>query len=249
MNVLGATQRSPWLDAAIAFVLGFAGEAAIAVTFSATPGALLPVPGLLLPGLVGAVAALVTRRGVAVIALVVGTVLGYQLAILVRPDSLTADLVAVGFVAVAAALGFTALFGVRAGSDMPQPYAPPSPLDRERMAREVTAQLRSIDPAAAGSFERAVALLRQVNDQLQMYGPFSPWNVGSTDESIRRAPSDLIQVQAELIEAARTSAMASGARRVTITSSQAGVEVQAVFGDPIVGEQPPATEASLHPIE
>lgn len=238
VQVLGS-QRSPWLDAAIAFVLGLIGEAVIAVSFSAAPGALLPIPGLLLPALVGGVAALVTRRGAAVVAVVVGAILGYQAAILLRPETVPADLVAVALVAGATALGFTALFGVRAGGEIQQPFKPPSPLDRERITTELTAQLRSIDPAAPGSFERAVSILRQVNDQLQTYGPFgpySPWNVGSTDETVRRAPSELLQVQAELIEAARVSAMAAGARRVTITSSPAGVDVQAIFGDPIVGE-------------
>jgi hypothetical protein len=248
VNVLGP-QRSPWLDAAIAFALCLVGEAAIAIAFSAAPGALLPVPGLLLPGLVGGVAALVTRRGTAVVAVVVGTILGYQVAILLRPETVPADLVAVALVAGAAALGFTALFGARAGGEMSPPFKPPSPLDRERIATELTAQLRSIDPAAPGSFERAVAVLRQVNEQLQMYGPYSPWSVGPTDETARRAPSELLQIQAELIEAARVSAMAAGARRVTITSSNAGVDVQAIFGDPIVGEVDPRSPGEFRPID
>jgi hypothetical protein len=243
-------QRSPWLDAAIAFALGVVGEAAIGIAFSAAPGALLPIPGLLLPAVVGGVAGLATKRGAAVVALVIGTILGYQAAILLRPETVTADLVTVALVAGAATIGFTAVFGARAGAGMqPQPFKPPSPLDRERIATELTAQLRSIDPAAPGSFERAVAILRQVNEQLQMYGPYSPWNVGPPDETVRRAPAELLQIQAELIEAARVSAMAAGARRVTITSSNAGVDVQAIFGDPIVGEVDPRSPSEIRPIE
>jgi hypothetical protein len=178
---------------------------------------------------------------------VAGVLLGFQLAQVLAPGAAQPDLVAVALAAGSAGVGYAAVFGARIGTSPEYPFKPPSPLDRERIAGELTAQLRTIDPAAPGSFERAVTLLRQTNEQLQMYGPYSPWQAGSTDQSTVRAPSDLLQVQAELIEAARMSAMAAGARRVTITSSNVGVDVQAIFGDPIVGEPVPPDD-SLRPI-
>ena len=239
--------RSAWLDAFIAAAVGVVGQTIVVRVFSTASGSLEAVPGLLFPAAVGVNAALLTRRGPAIAALVIGVVLGFPLAALLSPGSPSADVGTVAVSAGAAALGFAAAFAIRMSS-VNQAFQPPTPLDRDRITAELTAQLRSIDPQAVGSFERSITLLRQVNEHLQMYGPFSPWQVGGTDGGASRTPSDLLLVQAELVEAARMSALAAGARRVTITSSGMGLDVQAVFGDPIVGEPERPPEDGPRPL-
>jgi hypothetical protein len=63
-------------------------------------------------------------------------------------------------------------------------------------------------------------------------------------------PPALVELQAELIETARVAAIAAGARRVTITSSGmgGGVDVQAVFGDPI-GVDEPLPSMAIEPLD
>ena len=239
--------RPAWLEALIAAAVGLIGQTIVVRVFSTESGSLEAVPGLLFPAAAGVNAALLTRRGAAIGALVIGVVLGFPLAALLGPGSPSADVVTVAVSAGAAALGFAAAFAIRLTSGN-QAFQPPTPPDRERITVELTAQLRSIDPQAVGSFERSITLLRQVNEHLQMYGPFSPWQAGGADGTASRTNSDLLRVQAELVEAARVSAMAAGARRVTITSSGMGLDVQAIFGDPIVGETPEQGEG-LRPID
>jgi len=243
-------QRPAWLDALIAAAVGLIGQTIVVRVFSTASGSLEAVPGLLFPAAVGVSAALLTRHGAAIAALVIGVVLGFPLAALPSPGSLSADVVTVAVSAGAAALGFASAFAIRASS-VNQAFRPPSPLDRDRITAELTAQLRSIDPQAVGSFERSITLLRQVNEHLQMYGPFSPWQAGEADGTASRTPSDLLRVQAELVEAARVSALAAGARRVTITSSGmgGGLDVQAIFGDPIVGDSEPSAQEGLRPFD
>lgn len=252
MNAMWAgPQRPVWLDASIAFAVGLVAQAIIRIGFAESDpaAAFEPLTALLLPAAAGALAGLLTQRGSAVVGLIVGVIGGAQVASLVG-SAPAQEVVSVALSAGAAALGFLTVVGARAGS-MPQGFRPPSPLDRERVTMELTSQLRSIDPNAPGAFERSITLLRQVNEQLGMYGPWSPWNAGEQDPGARRTPADLLQIQAELVEAARTSAMAAGARRVTITSTGmgGGLDVQAIFGDPIVGEPVQAQHEGLHPID
>ena len=247
MNLTIWPDRPVWVDLVIALLVGAVGEILLVIGFGGAGGAFEPIRGLLMPALMGSTAALVTRRGAAIVGLLVGVILGYQAAGLLGAPIAAGDLIPPSLAAGAAGLGFAATFGIRTASATPAMFQPPSPLDRERMAIELSQQLRSIDPAAPGAFERSVALLRQVNEQLQMYGPFSPWQAGASDAGLSKPSSELIRVQSELIEAARLSAIAAGARRVTITSNQMGLDVQAVFGDPIVGE-PAESEHDLRPI-
>lgn len=245
MNVFqSGSERSPWVDAAIGLAIGLIGQAVVIAAFAAADRSLVPMSGLLLPGLVGAVAALSTRSGVAIIGLVVGILGGFQMAGLITPGSASADVTSMALATGAAAFGFVAIFGVRTtrGVGFVPDMKPPSPADRERATAEITSQLRAIDVAAPGSFERAIALLRQVNEQLQMFGPFGPWQVGTTEQASVRPPAGLVQLQAELVETARLSALAAGARRVTITMSGMGLDVQAIFGDAIVGEASPVSD-------
>lgn len=248
MNFTVWPDRPIAVDLAIALLVGAVGEILLVVGLGAAGGAFEPIRGLLMPALMGSTAALVTRRGAAIVGLLVGVILGYQAAALLGAPVAVGDLIPPTLAAGAAGLGFAATFGIRTASTAPGMFQPPSPLDRERVANELSQQLRSIDPAAPGAFERSVALLRQVNEQLQMYGPFSPWQAGSSDAGVSKPSSELIRVQSELIEAARLSAVAAGARRVTITSNQMGLDVQAVFGDPIIGE-PAAMGDDIRPVE
>ena len=64
-------------------------------------------------------------------------------------------------------------------------------------------------------------------------------------------PTELLRIQAELVEAARISALAAGARRVTITASGmgGGIDVQAVFGDPIAAGEVLPGEGEPRPID
>src|SRR5688572_30556263 len=174
MNFMGFPDRPVWIDVAIGLAVGVVGEILIVLGLGGAGGSLEPIRGLLLPALMGSTAALVTRRGGAIVGLVVGVILGYQAAGLLGAPEPTSDLLAPALAACAAGLGFAATFGIRTANATPAMFQPPSPLDRVRIANELSQQLRSIDPAAPGSFERSVALLRQVNEQLQMFGPFSP---------------------------------------------------------------------------
>lgn len=237
-------QRPAWLDVVLTFAIGLAGQIVLLVSFGAAGGTVGPVAGLLGPAAVGAVAALLTHRGMAIATLLLGVVLAFQAVQVIAPRD--ADVVSIALAAVAAAFGFAAVFGVRQSQGMGIMPKPPSPADRDRLEAELTTQLRAIDPSAPGSFEQATVLLRQVNEQLGMFGPFSPWSAMPNAEQ-QKSPTGLLRIQAELVEAARVSALAAGARRFTVTSAGGSIDIQAVFGDPIVGE-PPAPEG-IQPVD
>lgn len=239
-----AGHRPAWIDAVLAFAVGLAGQVLLLVGFGAGDGTVGPVAGLVGPAAVGAVASLVSQRGMSIGPAVLGIVLAFQAVQLIAPRD--ADAVSVALAAVAGAFGFAAVWGARQSQGMGGLPKPPTPADRDRLEAELTTQLRAIDPSAPGSFEQATVLLRQVNEQLQMMGPFSPWSAMPNAEQ-QTSPTGLLRIQAELVEAARTSALAAGARRVTVSASGGGIDIQAVFGDPIVGE-PPAPEG-LQPID
>lgn len=237
-------QRPAWLDAALAFAVGLAGQVLLLVWFGAAGGTVGAVAGLVGPALTGAVAALVCQRGLSVAPVVLGIVLAFQGVQLVAPRE--GDAVSVALAAVAGAFGFAAILGARQSQGMSGMPKPPSPADRDRLEAELTTQLRAIDPSAPGAFEQATVLLRQVNDQLGMFGPFSAWP-SMPNQGPLGSPTGLLRIQAELVEAARTSALAAGARRVTVTASHGSIDIQAIFGDPIVGE--PGGPEGLRPVD
>ena len=249
MNVFPFPTRPLWLDVLVAFGIGVVGELLILAGIVGTGGR-SPLTDLLLPAGVGLVSGAVTRRAVGLAGLAVGVVLAFQLAPLLGGPTSAADQLAAVLAVGAAGFGHVVAFGVRQSQEvsmgMPKP---PTPEDRTRVATQLGSQLRAIDPNAPGAFEQATVLLRQVNEQLAFFGPMSPWGVGPG--SSNEQPTELLRIQAELVEAARISALAAGARRVTITASGmgGGIDVQAVFGDPIAPGEVLPGEGEPRPID
>ncbi len=243
--------RPLWLDALIAFAIGIVGELLILSGIVGTAGARSPLTDLLLPAGVGLVSGLITRRAGALAGLVVGVVVAFQIAPSLGGPSASADQAAAVLAVGAAAFGHVAAFAIRSSNEanmgMPKP---PSAEDRTKLAAQVGAQLRAIDPNAPGAFEQATVLLRQVTEQIQYFGPIGPWGIGSGTTPPEQ-PTELLRIQAELVEAARISAMAAGARRVTITASGmgGGIDVQAVFGDPIAPGEVLSGDGDPRPID
>jgi len=136
---------------------------------------------------------------------------------------------------VSGLLGYAVGYGVAQQNAMPD-FRPPAPADLARVEADLRTQLRSIDPQTPGSFERATVLLRRVNEQASNYGPWMDPRPAGADLG---PPVGLLDLQAELLETARVAALAAGARRVVITSSVTGggIDVQAIFGDPISPEE------------
>lgn len=225
--------RPTWLDVGIAFAITFVARLVALVGIVGPAGDGGSVVGLVLPAVGGAIAALVTSRGAAVIGTAAGVALADPLAPQLAGPTVAA--VTTALACGAAGIGHAAMFGLRTSQQAAAFAMPkaPSPEEQARVAADLAGQLRAIDPQAPGSFERATVLLRQVNEQLQWFGPIGPW--GGSDGSRREAPAELLRVQAELVEAARLSAIAAGARRVTINASGmgGGIDIQAVWGDPI----------------
>jgi hypothetical protein len=171
---------------------------------------------LLMPGLLGLLVGVLAPKGVALGGLAVGVVVAYQLAFVAGglPSEPLAAALSVG----ASGVGFAIGWGIR----QPQvAYTPPqrlSPADRTRLETDLNGQLRQIDPTAPGAFEQASVLLRQVNEQLSVYGPWGPWPV--SDKGLHESPTELLRIQAEVLEATRHSAIAAGASRVTVTATR-----------------------------
>lgn len=235
MNFL-STARPLWIDVLAAFAIGAVGELLILSGIVGTAGARSPLTDLLLPAGVGLVSGLITKRAAAIAGLATGIIVAFQVAPSLGGPAASADQIAAVLAVGAAALGHVVAFGVRQSQEVSMAMPkPPSPEDRTRLATQLGSQLRAIDPNAPGAFEQATVLLRQVNEQLQFMGPIGPWGMGQGSGSVPEQPTELLRIQAELVEAARVSALAAGARRVTITASGmgGGIDVQAVFGDPI----------------
>jgi hypothetical protein len=223
--------RPIWLSTLLGAAFGAAAQ--VLVVSLGQAGVAGPVVTLLLPAIVGFVAAAVVRSGWGAVGLAVGLILAAQAAVAVGATvPAIMDLV---LTLVSALLGYAAGYGFRQQAGM-QDFRPPAPADAARVESDVRRQLRSIDPNAAGAFERATVLLRKVNEQTGMYGMWS--GPKSANEEIG-PPVGLLDLQAELVETARVAALAAGARRVTITSSGmgGGIDVQAVFGDPIGSDE------------
>ena len=229
------SQRPVWLQLLIGFGVGLAGQLSIAL---GAPAAGLdgPIVEILAPAVLGLIAGLAARGGWGIVGVAVGLVVAVAVlpsisSTAARPETIDI-VVAVG----AALLGYATGFGVTqqgsANDFMPRP---PAPADAARMETEVRGLLRGIDPHAPGAFERATVLLRTVNEQAGMYGLWAgPRPAGEPVGP----PGGLLELQAELVETARLAAIAAGARRVTITASGGGLDVQAVFGDPIGIDEP-----------
>lgn len=244
-----STPRPAWLDIGLAFGIAFVVRLVALVGIVGPAGDGGSIVGLVLPAVGGAIAALLSGRGAAVIGTVAGVAIADPLASQIGGP--TVATVATALASGAAGIGHAAIFGVRASqqaTELAMPKAP-SPEEQARVAADLSGQLRAIDPQAPGSFERATVLLRQVNEQLQWFGPMGPW--GPSDGSRREAPAELLRVQAALVEAARLSAIAAGARRVTINASGmgGGIDIQAVWGDPIGPGEVLGADADLRPID
>jgi hypothetical protein len=250
VTYFGGPVRPLWLDVLVSFAIGVVGELLILSGIVGAAGIRSPLSDLLLPAGVGVVTGIVTKRATAIAGLAAGIVAAFQLAPSLGGPASSADQVSAVLAVGAAAFGHMAALGVRQSQEvdmtMPKPL---SEEDRTRLAGQLGAQLRSIDPNAPGAFEHATVLLRQVNEQLQFMGPMNPWTAkpGSTPEQ----PTELLRIQAELVEVARVSALAAGARRVTISASGmgGGIDVQAVFGDPIAPGEVLAGDGEIRPID
>ena len=249
MHVFSSTERPLWIDALAAFAIGLVGETLILAGLVGPLGR-SPLTDLLLPAGVGLVAGAATRRAVAIAGVVVGVVIAFQLAPSFGGPSFGGDQLAAVLAVGAAAFGFVIAFSVRSSGEMAAGMPKPmSSEDQARLTAQFGSQLRTIDPNAPGAFEQATVLLRRVNEQLQFMGPVGPWGIGQGP--VPEQPTELLRIQAELVEAARISALAAGARRVTITASGmgGGIDVQAVFGDPIVPGEVLAGDAEPRPID
>jgi len=224
--------RPIWLSALLGAAFGVAAQ--FLVVALGQGGITGPIVTLLVPAMVGLLAAVVIRSGWGAIGLAVGLIVAAQpmgaVGITVPP---IIDLV---LSLVSSLLGYATGFGGIQQAAMPD-FRPPPLADIARVEADVRTQLRSIDPTAPGAFERAMVLLRKVNEQTGMYGMWS--GPKPANEPIG-PPSGLLELQAELVETARLAAMAAGARRVTITSNGmgGGIDLQAVFGDPIGPDEP-----------
>lgn len=243
----GFQERPIWMVSAIGLAIGAAGQLLNAVGLISGAGWTGPVVNILAPGLLGVITAVSARSGWGMPGLAVGMIvvsqalpsLGTGLA-----ATPTIDLV----VSLASALvGYGIGFGVVAQTASPFLVRPPAASDLARAESEARAQLRGIDPQAPGSFERATVLLRTVNEQVGSYGM---WAGSRPPGAPTGPPPALIELQAELVETARVAAIAAGARRVTITSSGmgGGIDVQAVFGDPI-GADEPLPSMTIEPLD
>lgn len=242
-------QRPLWIDTLAAFAIGIVGQTLILAGLVGSLGR-SPLTDLLLPAGVGLVAGMATRRAVGIAGVVVGVVIAFQLAPSFGGPAFTADQLPAILAVGATAFGFVIAFSIRSSGEMAAGMPKPmSSEDRARLATQFGSQLRTIDPNAPGAFEQATVLLRQVNEQLQFMGPIGPWGVGQA--AAPEQPTELLRIQAELVEAARISALAAGARRVTITASGmgGGIDVQAVFGDPIAPGEVLPGDSEPRPID
>jgi hypothetical protein len=219
--------RPVWLVVGIAFAIGAFGQALVLLGLDRT-GLAGPVVDLLLPGLLGLLTGFVSPRGIAVAGLGFGMILAFQLVPLLGGP--TAGLVEVALALAAAGIGYAVAWGIQQSSAGFAPAAQLSSTELARREESFGGQLRMIDPTAPGAFEHASVLLRQVNEHLSMYGPWGPWQ--TSDKSRREAPTELLRIQAEVLEAARQSAIAAGATRVTVSATQGGIDIQAIWGEP-----------------
>jgi hypothetical protein len=230
--------RPPWLEAIIGAVVGLTGQLLIALGVQVAAGWEGPLVTILAPALVGAIAGFALKGGWGSIGLALGVLAALLLGPAIAAGLAAPTTVDAIVVLTAAVLGYAVGYGAAHQSAAPDfMVRPPAPADLARMENDVRGQLRGIDPLAPGAFERATVLLRTVNEHATSYGP---WSGPRPANEPLGPPSGLMELQAELVETARVAAIAAGARRVTITSSGTGggIDVQAVFGDPISPDEP-----------
>ncbi len=231
MFSFGFDTRPMWLSALLGAAFGAAAEIVILALGQA--GMTGPLVTLLLPAIVGLLAAMVVRAGWGAAGLAVGVIVAAQVAapLIAAEVPPMMDLVVS---LVSALLGYALGYGSAQQADLGD--FRPAAADVARVEADVRRQLRSIDPLAPGAFERATVLLRKVNEQAGMFAIWAGPRPANEDVG---PPNALLELQAELIETARLAAMAAGARRVTITSTGmgGGIDVQAVFGDPIAPDE------------
>ncbi len=234
-------QRPLWLDALIGLGIGAAGQLLISAGLVRGAGWDGPVVTILAPTAVGIVAAMVVRSGWGLPGMIVGMVVIPQILPSVDPAftvPATLDLVV--------SLG-AGLFGYGIGWAIVQQASVPYMM-RPPAAADLGVSRRRPGPSCEGSTDRHPARSRKRRScfgQSTSRSRAIRCGEGRVRPGRRRSrPHGLLDLQAELVETARVAAMAAGARRVTITSSGmgGGIDVQAVFGDPIgIDEQQPPT--------
>ena len=220
----GAPKRPGWFNVLLGAGFGAAGQLLISVGLVAGAGWSGPVVTLLAPAGVAVVAALVIRGGWGAPGYVIGVLLAAQIGPLLTPLMQTPETPDLVLTLVAGLVGYVIGAGILLAPSMPEFPDRPEPMDLVRAETDARNQLRGIDAAAPGAFERATVLLAKVNQQVGMYSMWSGSGGGP--------PASLLELQAELAETARVAALQAGARRVTVTLSD-GLYVQAIFGDPI----------------
>jgi hypothetical protein len=233
------TGRPVWFDVLLGAGFGAAGYLLIALGLVAGAGWSGPVVTLLAPAAVAVVAALVIRAGWGATGYVIGVLIAAQVGPLLTPAIATPQTIDLVLALVAGVVGYVVGAGILLAPTMPEFPERPEPLDLARAETDARNQLRGIDAAAPGAFERATVVLAKVNQQVGMYsmwsGPYSGPGAGP--------PASLLELQAELAETARVAALAAGARRVTVSMSD-GLHVHAVFGDPIGSSEDLTAEES-----
>lgn len=219
-----------WMAVAIGAGFGAIGYLAIVGGLAGMAGWEGPVVVLLLPAIVGIVAELVIRAGWGVAGLALGTILAAQLVPLLMPDLPTADLTELVLYLAAGTIGYTVGAGILLAPSMPE-FTPPPAAEIVKAERDVRAQLRSIDPDAPGAFERATVLLRRVNQEVEEHTSWRGPN--PLEPAGAEAAGALLELQAEVVETTRLTALKAGAKRVIVSSNGVGggIDVEAVFGE------------------
>jgi len=225
--------RPIWFNVLLGAGFGAAGHLLIAGGLVAGAGWSGPVVMLLAPAAVGVVAALVIRAGWGATGYVIGVLLAAQVGEALAPTFWTPATIDLILMVVAGVIGYVVGAGILLAPSMPEFPTRPEPMDLARAEADARAQLRGIDPDAPGAFERATVVLAKVNQQV---GTYSMWSGAAGGGSHVGPPASLLELQAELAETARLAAIKAGARRVTVTMSE-GLYVQAIFGDPIAGNE------------
>jgi len=169
--------RPIWLSALLGAAFGAAAQLLVVALGEASVAG--PLVTLLLPGVVGFVAAVVVRTGWGAAGLAVGAILAAQVAAPAIAATVPPILDLV-LSLVSSLLGYAVGFGWIQQAAMPD-FRPPPLADIARVEADVRLQLRSIDPSAPGAFERATVLLRNC-------GRYSLISSGPSGTSIRTRP-------------------------------------------------------------
>ena len=233
------TRYPTWVAVLLGAGFGAIGYLLVAGGLVATAGWTGPVVILLAPALVGIVAELVIRAGWGVAGLALGAILAAQLAPLLFPVLPPVAIIDLVLYLAAGTIGYTVGAGILLAPSMPDIESPPAQ-DLIRIERDARSQLRAIDPASPGAFERSLVLLHRVNEEVERM----PYREHLRDAGDDAPAAALLEIQAEIVETVRLAATNAGARRVTVSSSgTGGFDVEAVFG-----ETGPEDDASSRPL-